>query len=364
MAAVAQLVEHQFVELVVAGSIPVGRPESLHLRMKYNHIVLGGSFDHLHHGHLALLSTAFTQAKRVTIGLVADVAVLGKKYQDQLQSYAVRRRRLRVEIEKRWASVRYSIMPIHDVYGPSITDASMDAIVGTKNTAKNIGSINDKRSQKGLPTLEVLMVPEIRTDQSGKLSSTRIRNGEINREGLEYMGLFSRTLHLPNSLRPKLAKPLGFIISGNDANLRIAAQKAARYLTKLKSPLCITIGDIVTASLREVGHRPTMAIIDYRSKRKTIGTRPRIDTVNYPGSIDHRAVSVMFRSLQTASKEQGTIIVDGEEDLLVLPAVMMAPLNAVVLYGQPGKGIVAVPVTERKKQRVRRITERFEARQY
>ncbi|MCG3779568.1 MAG: hypothetical protein JW390_20152 [Nitrosopumilus sp.] len=38
------------------------------------------------------------------------------------------------------------------------------------------------------------------------------------------------------------------------------------------------------------------------------------------------------------------LIVNGEEDLLVLPVCIHAPENSVVLYGQPNKGLVLVQI--------------------
>jgi len=43
------------------------------------------------------------------------------------------------------------------------------------------------------------------------------------------------------------------------------------------------------------------------------------------------------------------IVVDGEEDLLVIVAVLYAPEGSLVVYGQPGEGIVVVRVTGEKR---------------
>ena len=46
------------------------------------------------------------------------------------------------------------------------------------------------------------------------------------------------------------------------------------------------------------------------------------------------------------------IVVDGEEDLLTLIAVLYAPENSFVIYGQPHSGIVVVKVTDQRKCQV------------
>jgi uncharacterized protein (UPF0218 family) len=43
------------------------------------------------------------------------------------------------------------------------------------------------------------------------------------------------------------------------------------------------------------------------------------------------------------------IMVEGEEDLLGFPAMLLAPIGSVLLYGQPGVGIVWSPVDSDNK---------------
>jgi uncharacterized protein (UPF0218 family) len=54
------------------------------------------------------------------------------------------------------------------------------------------------------------------------------------------------------------------------------------------------------------------------------------------------------------------VMVDGEEDLLTLVAVLSAPEHALVVYGQPHRGIVVVKVTEETRERMRRIVDAME----
>jgi hypothetical protein len=49
------------------------------------------------------------------------------------------------------------------------------------------------------------------------------------------------------------------------------------------------------------------------------------------------------------------IVVNGEEDLLVLPVAVYAPDNSVILYGQPNEGLVIVQVTEEVRNKASSI---------
>jgi uncharacterized protein (UPF0218 family) len=54
------------------------------------------------------------------------------------------------------------------------------------------------------------------------------------------------------------------------------------------------------------------------------------------------------------------VIVDGEEDLLTLVAILAAPPGSLVVYGQPGQGIVLVRVTSQRKREVEKIIEEMD----
>ncbi|MFC6769315.1 DUF359 domain-containing protein, partial [Natrinema soli] len=64
------------------------------------------------------------------------------------------------------------------------------------------------------------------------------------------------------------------------------------------------------------------------------------------------------RALST--DEPTTILVDGEEDLVALPAIVAAPEGASVVYGQPDEGMVHVNVTDDHRTEMRDLLERFE----
>jgi hypothetical protein len=73
--------------------------------------------------------------------------------------------------------------------------------------------------------------------------------------------------------------------------------------------------------------------------------------------------SKITKELQDAVKDAVPplkIIVEGEEDLATLPAILMAQFGSVVAYGQPNEGIVLVEVTKEKKREIADILKLFE----
>jgi uncharacterized protein (UPF0218 family) len=51
--------------------------------------------------------------------------------------------------------------------------------------------------------------------------------------------------------------------------------------------------------------------------------------------------------------------VDGEEDLLTLVAIMVAPAGSIIAYGQPATGIVLVRVTPNKKNEIKALIDQM-----
>jgi len=55
--------------------------------------------------------------------------------------------------------------------------------------------------------------------------------------------------------------------------------------------------------------------------------------------------------------------VDGEEDLAVLPVLLIAPLGFSIFYGQPNEGLVQVQVTEENKEQAYQFVNSFDKRE-
>jgi len=149
-------------------------------------------------------------------------------------------------------------------------------------------------------------------------------------------------------LRIKLKEPFGELIKGSfDETMA----KMKELKEKQKPPKIIAVGDTVTKNLHDYGIGLDLAIIDNQCMRKkfhpVIYTAKTVTVKNPQGTITNEAIETIKEALK--SQERTHIIVDGEEDLLTLVAVLYAPENAVVVYGQPYEGIVVVKVTPEKR---------------
>jgi hypothetical protein len=151
---------------------------------------------------------------------------------------------------------------------------------------------------------------------------------------------FDKDLRLPVELRSELKKPLG---------LQQELSERPNFL--------VCIGDVTSWKL--AGVKPEVSVFDEKIKRKPtkpLTTKPDFTARNPNGTITVEAVNALRTAIQNPPS---TLFIDGEEDLLALPAVMLAPLGAVVAYGQPNEGLVLVEVTEEKKREVEALLKRF-----
>ncbi|RQG96681.1 DUF359 domain-containing protein [Natrarchaeobius chitinivorans] len=136
-------------------------------------------------------------------------------------------------------------------------------------------------------------------------------------------------------------------------------------LESVDGPL-IAVGDVVTDHLLRAGRKPDVALVDERTKRREVdeeikarvAAEPDLEAVNPPAEISADAVRTLLEAL--ALEEPTTVLVDGEEDLLALPAIVAAPTGASVVYGQPDEGMVHVRATEATKAEMRALLERFD----
>ena len=164
-------------------------------------------------------------------------------------------------------------------------------------------------------------------------------------------------LELQTDLRAALKEPFGPVSTDTEA-----------VLTATGRPL-VTVGDIVTYHVLEVDRTPDVALVDERTERATVDDEisAAVDdalfdrvraVVNPPATLTDE----LLTAVRTALTDEGTMLVrvDGEEDLAALPAIAAAPDGASVLYGQPGKGVVHVPVDDAVRTRACSLLARME----
>ena len=118
----------------------------------------------------------------------------------------------------------------------------------------------------------------------------------------------------------------------------------------------VTVGDRVTETIGRMGRVPDVQIVDgkeNRSRRRLpdVPCSRTIRVKNPAATITDDAIEGIRDALR--GRKPARVLVDGEEDLLAIPAVILAPPSATVFYGQPGVGIVLVKVTPASKLRNR-----------
>lgn len=118
-------------------------------------------------------------------------------------------------------------------------------------------------------------------------------------------------------------------------------------LPHIEGKIVYTVGDVVTHNLQKCGVVPAVAIVDGHTMRSPCRKMPElkgncIRVKNPAGSITDDLIHALEKAVATSPV---MILVEGEEDLAVIPLVIAAPLDSVILYGQPHEGVVLCKVT-------------------
>lgn len=117
------------------------------------------------------------------------------------------------------------------------------------------------------------------------------------------------------------------------------------------APQLATVGDFVSIHAWKGGLRPHITVIDFRVMRREVEpyklNHRELRVSNPPGRITAQAQEALHRAVN--GPEPRVVVVEGEEDLLVLPLITYMPLGSLIVYGQPGEGMVVVEVTEGRK---------------
>jgi hypothetical protein len=170
------------------------------------------------------------------------------------------------------------------------------------------------------------------------------------------------TISIPASLRPLLRKKFGVLYKGS------GEENIGKVSRDLGEPIkLISVGDVTTFHLLKSNIIPDILVIDDKTHRQPAceqmitGTKQsgfKELVVNNPaGSITEELVDAFAEAFD--SNRRVRIFVQGEEDLASLPAIMMAPVGSVVLYGQPGEGMMFVRITASKKEEMTELIDKI-----
>ena len=144
---------------------------------------MGGTFDILHIGHEALLTKASDIADKILVGLTTDERAKKGRNVGYLNSYEIRKRNLESLLESLGFLNKFEIVPLNDDWGPSVINEDFEAIVVSEETKNTADTINRIRSKEGKNELHIVVVPMIQSADGQFISSSRIRNNEIDSSG-------------------------------------------------------------------------------------------------------------------------------------------------------------------------------------
>jgi len=149
---------------------------------KFHLVALGGTFDILHKGHIALLQKGFSISSKVIIGLTSD-ELATKKGKNLLHVYLERYHTLESIIKKNFPNSEFEISKLDNDFGPAVLEKEVEALIVSEETIGQGHILNKLRHEKQLFPVEIVSVPMVLATDGKRISTSRIKNSEIDAEG-------------------------------------------------------------------------------------------------------------------------------------------------------------------------------------
>ncbi len=311
--------------------------------------LVGGTFEFFHIGHQKLIDSCLSNCDILEIWVLSDK--IARQKDSRISSWKERCELIKQELSHEQYS-RITFHELLDDFGIAISHEKADKIFCTTETLSTCQLINKKRIENGLIPLSIIIVQHALSEDGEIISSSRIRNGEINRDGKAWIRFedVNSNLYLTKEVESMLKDPFGKLFIGPEENHSIAITNALNFLEDFHLPI-IGVGDVTVRALQNVDSPASIGVIDEKTKRvKWDGYREinqsLYDTViqceNPPGvltiSLFESCKQAIFN--WTEKNETTLILVNGEEDLAPLFLHILAPMKSAIIYGQPTKGVV------------------------
>lgn len=279
----------------------------------YRRVVLGGTFDRLHLGHKILLGEGCLFAEEnLTVGVTTGEMNLKKSLPELIQLTTVRIDSVVQFIETVKPQIGHSVVPITDMFGPTITDPDLQCIVVSDETKKGGEIVNQERQKKGYSELDVYVIDLVQDQCHGQFEETKISS---------------------SSLRKRL---LGTLINPVKPNKNIPSSPYVLGLTggigSGKSAICKRLEGLGagTVDCDKLGHQAYVkGTVGYD---KVVGTFGR-GILSGDGEVNRRALGAIVFSDETKMQTLNEI---------VWPEIAKLATEEVRKFGAEGKAVVVL----------------------
>jgi len=146
-----------------------------------DHLIVGGSWDHFHSGHRYILLTAHEKGKKIDIGISSDKMLREKLGEKPENSFEERKNNVESFL-RGLGHEKFNSIELNGIYGNALEEGQ--TLLVTPETEKNGRKINLKREDLGREKLELETVQKLEALDGDIISSTRIRKGEIDENGI------------------------------------------------------------------------------------------------------------------------------------------------------------------------------------
>ena len=150
--------------------------------MEFTLVALGGTFDIIHAGHIALLDKAFSISKKVILGLTSD-ELAKKKGKNLLNNFQKRYSVLEYLLKEKFPNSLFEIAKLDNDFGPAVIEGDVNALVVSEETSNKGELLNKLRQEQSMSPVTIVVVPMILAKDGSRISTTRIRNSEIDIQG-------------------------------------------------------------------------------------------------------------------------------------------------------------------------------------
>ncbi|KZC12119.1 Bifunctional coenzyme A synthase [Dufourea novaeangliae] len=193
----------------------------------YKNVVLGGTFDRIHNGHKIFLSEAVLHCtEKLTVGVTNTNMLYGKLLWELIEPCSKRITNLKDFLEDIDSTLKYDVVGINDMYGPTKDDPTFEMIVVSEETIRGGDKVNELRIQKNLNKLDIHVVKLIKDENHREHEEHKISSSN------------NRIRLLGTRLRPPVSdKPLKPYIIGLTGGIASGKSSVAEKLEKLGAAL-------------------------------------------------------------------------------------------------------------------------------